>query len=65
MIRVSFEEYADELRAQGFSEEQIKDVFKEMLDTGLCEGNDEDGFSLTEKGLYVLEEPIYRSLGVV
>lgn len=65
MTRTSFEAFANELRAQGFSEEKIRSLIKEMLDKGLCEGNDEIGSSLTEKGVDKFEANIYQKLGVV
>lgn len=65
MKRASFELFADELRVQGFSEEKIRSILKTMIEEGLCEGNDEVGYSLTEKGVGVVETNIYRKLGVV
>ena len=65
MNRASFEMFADELRAQGFSEEKIREVLEKMIEDGLCEGNDEDGYILTEKGVSSVEGRIYRGFGVV
>ena len=65
MTRVSLESFANELRAQGFSEEKIRSILKEMLDSGLCEGNDEIGYDLTEKGVNRVEAHIYHKLGVI
>lgn len=65
MTRASFEAFTNEFRVQGFSEEKIRSLFKEMLDRGLCDGNDEIGYSLTEKGVDKVEAIIYQKLGVV
>ncbi len=65
MTRVSFKSFANELRAQGFSEEKIISILKEMLKEGLCEGNDEIGYDLTDKGVNKVEANIYHKLGVV
>ena len=65
MNRASFELFANELRAQGFSEEKIRSVLKAMIDEGLCEGDDERGYVLTEIGVKTIEAKIYRKLGVI
>ena len=65
MNRASFDFFADELRVQGFSEEKIRSVLEAMIKEGLCEGNDEEGYILTEKGVNTIEKKIYGNFGVV
>ena len=65
MRRASFEVFADELRVQGYSEEKIREILKTMIEEGLCEGDDAQGYILTEKGVTTIEKQIYGRMGVV
>ena len=65
MKRASFELFAKELREQGFSEEKIREVLETMIKDGLVEGDDAQGYILTEKGVTKTEKIIYGNVGVV
>jgi len=64
MNRASFDFFAEDLKRQGFSDEDVRRVLNKMLENGLVEGNDEIGYVLTEKGVEVVERQIYSSVGV-
>ena len=65
MRRASFEFFAKDLRAKGVSNKRIRDILQILIDRGYCEGNDEKGYILTEKGVNEVEKMIYGKLGVV
>lgn len=64
MRRASYELFARDLRRQGHSDKKIREILDKMLEEGLAEGNDLDGYVLTEKGVTVAERKIYDSMGV-
>ncbi len=65
MRRASFDLFAKDLLARGVPEERIRSVLKKMIDQGYCEGSDEIGYILTEKGVIQAEKEIYGKFGVV
>lgn len=65
MNRASFELFAKELRRQGYTDEQIREVLETMIKEGLAEGDDAQGYILTEKGVTIAEKKVFASVGVV
>lgn len=64
MRRASYELFADELRKQGYSNKKIREILDKMIEDGLAEGNDLDGYVLTERGVEAVEHKIFDSMGV-
>lgn len=65
MRRALFDLFAKELLAQGYPEERIRGILKDLIDKGYCEGNDEIGYILTDKGVNQIEKEIYGKFGVI
>ena len=64
MNRASFDFFAEDLKRQGYSDEDIRRILDKMIEDKLVEGNDEIGYILTEKGVEIIEKQIYSSMGV-
>lgn len=65
MRRAAFDLFAKDLLARGIPEERIRAILQKLIDKGYCEGSDEKGYILTEKGVTEIEKIIYGKLGVV
>ena len=65
MRRASFDLFAKDLLARGVSEKRIRAILQKLIDKGYCEGSDERGYILTEKGVNEIEKTIYGKFGVV
>ena len=65
MRRAPFSDFAKGLREQGFSEEKIREVLEKLIREGYAEGNDAEGYIITEKGVTEIEKMIFKSVGVV
>lgn len=65
MRRAPFWVFAEDLKKKGYSDEKIREIIEKMIEEGLAEGNDSNGYILTEKGVTEAERRIFRSMGVV
>jgi len=65
MRRASFDLFAKDLLARGVPEKRIRAILQKLIDEGYCEGSDERGYIITEKGVNEVEKTIYGKFGVV
>ncbi len=65
MRRASFDLFAKDLLARGVPEKRIRAILQKLIDQGYCEGSDERGYIITEKGVNEVEKTIYGKFGVV
>ncbi len=65
MRRASFDLFAKDLLARGVPEKRIRAILQKLIDEGYCEGSDEKGYIITEKGVNEVEKTIYGKFGVV
>ena len=66
MNRAPIELFYEWFKEKGVEDpKKIREIINSLLEKGVIEGNDEEGYVLTTKGVIVVEKDIFGSYGVI
>ena len=66
MNRASIDLLCEWFKEKGIEDpKKIREIINSLLEKGVLEGNDKEGYVLTTKGVIVAEKDIFGSYGVV